>query len=79
LRGIAFREKSLNDAAVECFKRALSHKDRSEGVLHRALFERAEAFLRLGKKAMAVKDLEKILVDEPQYPEVEEKLAAIKK
>lgn len=79
LRGIAFREKSLNDAAVECFKRALSHKDRSEGLMHRALFERAETYVRLGKKAMAVKDLEKILVDEPQYPEVEEKLASIKK
>jgi tetratricopeptide (TPR) repeat protein len=79
LRGIAFREKTLNDAAVECFKRALSRKDRSEGLLHRALFERAETYARMGKKAMAVKDLEKILVDEPQYPEVEEKLAAIKK
>ncbi len=79
LRGIAFREKSLNDAAVECFKRALSHKTRSEGLLHRALFERAETYSRMGKKAMAIKDLEKILVDEPQYPEVEEKLAAIKK
>ena len=79
LRGIAFREKTLNDAAVECFKRALSRKDRSEGLLHRALFERAETYARMGKKSMAVKDLEKILVDEPQYPEVEEKLAAIKK
>ena len=79
LRGIAFREKSLNDAAVECFKRALSHKSRSEGLLHRALFERAESYIRMGKKAMAIKDLEKILVDEPQYPEVEEKLASIKK
>jgi tetratricopeptide (TPR) repeat protein len=79
LRGIAFREKTLNDAAVECFKRALSRKDRSEGLLHRALFERAETYIRLGKKAMAIKDLEKILVDEPQYPEVEEKLASIKK
>jgi len=79
LRGIAFREKTLNDAAVECFKRALSRKDRSEGLLHRALFERAETYARMGKKAMAVKDLEKILVDEPQYPEVEEKLASIKK
>ena len=79
MRGIAFREKLLSDAAAECFKRALSHKSRSEGLLHRALFERAETYSRMGKKAMAIKDLEKILVDEPQYPEVEEKLAEIKK
>ena len=77
LRGIAFREKLLEDAAIECFKRALSHKDRSEGLKHRALFERAETYSRMGKKAMAVKDLEKIMVDEPNYPEVEEKLAAL--
>jgi tetratricopeptide (TPR) repeat protein len=77
LRGIAFREKSLEDAAIECFKRALSHKDRSEGLKHRALFERAETYSRLGKKAMAIKDLEKILVDEPNYPEVAEKLATL--
>jgi len=77
LRGIAFREKSLEDAAIECFKRALSQKDRSEGLKHRALFERAETYARMGKKAMAVKDLEKILVDEPNYPEVEEKLATL--
>ena len=77
LRGIAFREKKLLDASAECFKRALSHKSRSEGVRHRAHFERAETYSRMGKKAMAIKDLENILVDEPDYPEVEEKLAAI--
>jgi hypothetical protein len=27
---------------------------------------------------MAIKDLEKILVDEPNYPEVEKKLAGLK-
>ena len=79
LRGIAFREKKLLDASAECFKRALSHKSRSEGVRHRAHFERAETYSRMGKKAMAIKDLENILVDEPDYPEVEEKLAKLQK
>lgn len=78
LRGIAFREKKLNEAALECFKRALSDKKRSEGLLHRALFERAETYDRMNKKAMAIKDLERILVDEPAYEEVEEKLAKLK-
>ena len=79
LRGVAFREKKLLDASAECFKRALSHKSRSEGVRHRAHFERAETYSRMGKKAMAIKDLENILVDEPDYPEVEEKLAKLQK
>ena len=78
LRGIAFREKGMNDAALECFKRALAKKERSEGLLHRALFERAEIYVRLGKKAMAIKDLEKILVDDSDYPEVTEKLKTLK-
>lgn len=42
-------------------------------------FDHAETYSRMGKKAMAVKDLENILVDELDYPEVEEKLVAIKK
>jgi hypothetical protein len=33
----------------------------------------------MGKKAMAVKDLEKILVDDSDYPDVVEKLAELKK
>ena len=74
LRGVAFREKGLEDASLECFKRALSSKKRSETLLHRALYERAETYARMGKKAMAIKDLEKILVDDSDYPVVQEKL-----
>jgi tetratricopeptide (TPR) repeat protein len=74
LRGVAFREKGMEDASLECLKRALSSKKRSETLLHRALFERAETYTRLGKKAMAIKDLEKILVDDSDYPAVQEKL-----
>ena len=74
LRGVAFREKGLNDGALECFKRALASKKRSEILLHRALFERAETYAGLGKKALAIKDLEKILVDDSDYPAVQEKL-----
>lgn len=74
LRGVAFREKGMEDAALECFKRALASKKRSETLLHRALFERAETYTRMGKKAMAIKDLEKVLVDDSDYPAVQEKL-----
>jgi tetratricopeptide (TPR) repeat protein len=77
LRGVAFREKGMEDASLECLKRALSSKKRSETLLHRALFERAETYSRMGKKAMAIKDLEKILVDDSDYPAVQEKLDAL--
>jgi len=77
LRGIAFREKGLYEASLECFKRSLKQKDRKEELLHRALFERSETYIRMNRRAMARKDLEKILVDEPNYPEVREKLKSI--
>jgi tetratricopeptide (TPR) repeat protein len=78
LRGIAFREQNLHDAALECFKRAIAKRSRSEGLLHRAHFERAETYTQMGKKAMAIKDLEKILVDDMDYPEVRSKLDKLK-
>jgi tetratricopeptide (TPR) repeat protein len=79
LRGVAFREKAMPDAAIECFKRALKQKKMPEALVHRALFERGVTYGQMGKKAMGVKDLEKILVDNPDYPEVENKLAELKK
>jgi tetratricopeptide (TPR) repeat protein len=78
LRGVAFREKGLPDASLECFKRALASKKRAEVLRHRALFERAETYSVLGKKALAIKDLEKILVDDSDYPAVQEKLEKLK-
>ena len=77
LRGIAFREKGLDEAALECFKRSTSKKDRAEGVIHRGLYERAMTYKKLGKKAAARKDLEKILVDDPKSAGVEEALTAL--
>lgn len=79
LRGVAFREKGLHEAAVECFKRALKFKEAPEALEHRALFERGVTYALMGKRAMGVKDLEKILVDNPGYPEVEKKLSELKK
>ena len=78
LRGVAFRGKQMYEAAVECFKRVLKYKEMTEILEHRVLFERGVTYAAMGKKALAVKDLEKILVDDPDYPEVEKKLKEIK-
>jgi Tfp pilus assembly protein PilF len=51
--------------------------ERSREVLYRARFERAETYIAMGKKAMAMKDLEKILVDDPNYDGVSAKLASL--
>ena len=79
LRGVAFRGKDMHEAAIECFKRVLKEKKLPEPLTHRALFERGTTYALMGKKAMGIKDLEKILVDNPDYPEVEKKLIELKK
>jgi tetratricopeptide (TPR) repeat protein len=76
-RGIALREKGLYDAAIEVFKLARAKKDRSEIILNKALFERAQAYAASGKKAMARKDYEKILVTDGSYEGVADKLAEL--
>jgi tetratricopeptide (TPR) repeat protein len=73
-RGIALREQGNFDAAIEVFKLARAKKDRSEVILNKALFERAQAYEKLGKTAMARKDYEKILVTDGSYDGVAEKL-----
>lgn len=78
LRGVAFRGKDMHEAAIECFKRVLKEKKLPEPLTHRALFERGTTYALMGKKAMGIKDLEKILVDNPDYPEVEKKLVELK-
>lgn len=77
LRGVAFSHKGLNDAAIECFKRALANKKNSEEVLHRALYERSQILLKTGKKAAARRDLEKIIVDDPEHEGANKSLATI--
>jgi tetratricopeptide (TPR) repeat protein len=67
LRGIAFREKGFFDASLECLKQALAKRSRSEGILNRGLWERSYTYERMGKIALAKKDLEKIMSREPSY------------
>ena len=77
LRGIAFREQALLDAAMECFKQALAKKNRSKEALHRAHFERALTYKKLRKFEQARKDLELILVDDPSNQQVKDDLTAL--
>jgi tetratricopeptide (TPR) repeat protein len=77
LRGIAFREQNFLDASLECLKEATAKRTRSEVVLNRGLWERAYTYERMGKKAMAKKDLEKIMAREPQYSGLVERISLL--
>lgn len=77
MRGIAFREQDFFEASLECLKQALAKRTRTEMVLNRGLWERATTYECMGKKAMAKKDLEKILSREPAYFGLTERLATL--
>jgi len=74
LRGIAFREKGFFDASLECLKQSVAKRSRSEGILNRGLWERSFTYERMGKIALAKKDLEKIMSREPSYSGLNERL-----
>ncbi|MFM8961266.1 MAG: DUF4236 domain-containing protein [Actinomycetota bacterium] len=76
-RAIALREQGLFDAAIETLRLARSSKKRNEDVLNKALFERALCYEKLGKKALARKDLEKIIATDSDFPGVLESLSRL--
>ena len=77
LRGIAFREKGFFDASLECLKQSVAKRSRSEGILNRGLWERSFTYERMGKMALAKKDLEKIMSREPSYSGLNERLSLL--
>jgi tetratricopeptide (TPR) repeat protein len=76
-RGQAFREQGFHEAAHEALKEALRARSRVAPIRHLALAERAENYLAQGKKAMARKDLERILAEDSSYEGVRERLAEL--
>jgi tetratricopeptide (TPR) repeat protein len=76
-RGQAFRQQGFHDAAHEALKEALRSKSRAAEIRHMALAERAQNYLAQGKKAMARKDLERILAEDSSYEGVREQLAEL--
>jgi tetratricopeptide (TPR) repeat protein len=76
-RGQAFRQQGFHDAAHEALKEALRSKSRAAPIRHMALAERAQNYLAQGKKGMARKDLERILAEDSDYPNVREELAML--
>lgn len=77
LRGRAFSRTGHHDAGRLALKDALRVRSRAAQVRHRALLERASINLAQNRKAAARKDLETILVEDPQYPGLQDALAAL--
>lgn len=77
-RGVALREKGYHEASREAFKEGLKSKSRDPQVRHLGLSERSYTYLAENKKAMARKDLERILAEDASYPGVRERLDALR-
>lgn len=74
-RGVAFREKGFYEAARESFKASLARRNQPPELKLQTLLERAATYQREGKRAMARKDLERVLAEDPHFPGVAERLA----
>lgn len=63
-RGVAFREQRYHVASRESLKLALAPRSRTTELRHLALIERAATYVAQGKRAMARKDLERVLAED---------------
>jgi tetratricopeptide (TPR) repeat protein len=77
LRGIALRELGYLDAAKEALTVALRARSRAAEVRHKALLERATVHAMAHRRALARKDLEKVLAEDSTYAGVAEALQAL--
>lgn len=77
-RGAALHALGHHDAAVEALKEALRARSRPAAIRHLALVQRADAYLTLGRRAAARKDLERVLAEDASVPGVVERLDAIR-
>lgn len=75
LRGRAFHEKGLMDAAIAVFSEALKKKkDRDIDLLHEAAYWRARAYEGAGKKGQASKEFQKLYAEAPTFRDVAQRV-----
>lgn len=77
-RGIAHREQGHHEASREALKEALKSSKRDEAIRQLALFERSQTYEAEGKRAMARKDVERILAMDANYPGLDEALERLR-
>jgi len=64
----------LHEASRAAIKEALKTKARDRDIRHLALSERARTYVAENKKAMARKDLERILAENAGYEGIQDRL-----
>ena len=72
----AFEKQGLDDAALEAYKDALRSKKRDPELLKEARYQRAALYLRIGRRAQARKELEKLYAEDAAYRDVAQTASA---
>jgi len=78
MRAAALSELGFHDGALEAIKKVIAKRSLDEEVHNRALWERANIYQRQGKRGQALKELEKIVLADSKYPEVMERITALR-
>ena len=78
-RAMAFTELNQPDLALETLKLASAKRARANAILQFANYERACTYEKMGKNALAIKELNKILVKDYDNEEAKAKLAQLQK
>lgn len=79
MRAAALSELGFHDGALEAIKKVVAKRSLDEQVRNRALWERANIYERQGKRSLALKELEKIVLADSQYPQVLERIENLRK
>lgn len=77
IRAAALSELGFHDGGLEALKKVIAKRSLDEEVHNRALWERANIYERQGKKALARKELEKIVLADSRYPQVMERIKSL--
>lgn len=78
--GLAFREKGFYEAARDAFTRGLRRKKgRDLALLREVRYQRALTYEAMGERARARKDYERILAEDANYEDVQERLEKLQK
>jgi tetratricopeptide (TPR) repeat protein len=66
----AMEHKGLDEAAIEVYKDTLRSTKRNGDLLTIARYQRAKTYLRLGNRRQALRDLNRLYADHPDYEDV---------
>lgn len=73
----AMENQNLPDAAFEAYRDALKSKKRDSQLLKEARYSRAKLYMKVGKRAMAKRDLGRLYGEDPDYEDVAALLASL--